>query len=201
MTDDENTSKTIYLSADQAAGSIFIPADQGQTVTIPPPPTIEIRGDNGALLVAVHPEGRLEYGPGYEPDDAARRFWDGVEQTARTIQYGAPMNATINAHLKVGEEAERKVQRLDQMAAAWKERLPETVNRDTVVDAVHQVTRSGRESGGGDPRQAAYDAVFAYIRQQPRDFLPATVVDRNAMIWHAVHAALDAVGVPSKEGT
>lgn len=41
-------------------------------------------------------------------------------------------------------------------------------------------------------RQPAYDAVFAYIRQQPRDFLPATVVDRNAMIWRAVNAALDA---------
>jgi len=49
---------------------------------------------------------------------------------------------------------------------------------------------------GQDPRQPAYDAVFAYIRSQPVDFLPATVVDRNAMIWHAVHAALDAVGVP-----
>lgn len=50
-----------------------------------------------------------------------------------------------------------------------------------------------------DFRQPAYDAVFAYIRQQPRDFLPTTVVDRNAMIWHAVHAALDAMGVPRKE--
>ena len=58
-----------------------------------------------------------------------------------------------------------------------------------------------REAAGpvpddADPRQAAYDAVFAYIRTQPRDFLPATVIDRNAMIWHAVHAALDAVGIP-----
>ncbi|MEV5957261.1 hypothetical protein AB0M11_26430 [Streptomyces sp. NPDC051987] len=44
-----------------------------------------------------------------------------------------------------------------------------------------------------NPRQPAYDAVFAYIRQQPVDFLPATVVDRNAMIWRAVNAALDAV--------
>jgi hypothetical protein len=52
-----------------------------------------------------------------------------------------------------------------------------------------------------DPRQAAYDAVFAYIRQQPVDFLAATVVDRNAMIWHAVHAALDAVGVPAPADT
>lgn len=53
--------------------------------------------------------------------------------------------------------------------------------------------------GVTDPRQAAYDAVFAHLRKQPVDFMPATVVDRNAMIWHAVHAALDAVGVPKKE--
>jgi len=42
-------------------------------------------------------------------------------------------------------------------------------------------------------RKPAYDAVFAYLRKQPVDFLPVTVVGRNAMIWHAVHAALDAV--------
>lgn len=44
-----------------------------------------------------------------------------------------------------------------------------------------------------EARQPAYDAVFAYIRSQPRDFLPRTVVGRNAMIWRAVHAALDAM--------
>lgn len=54
-------------------------------------------------------------------------------------------------------------------------------------------------TGQGGLRQAAYDAVFAYIRQQPRDFLPTTVVGRNAMIWDAVHAALDAAGVPRQE--
>jgi hypothetical protein len=54
---------------------------------------------------------------------------------------------------------------------------------------------------GSDPRQPAYDAVFAYIRSQPRDFLPTTVVGRNAMIWDAVHAALDAVGIPRKTDT
>ncbi|MEU2402788.1 hypothetical protein ABZ609_00380 [Streptomyces rubiginosohelvolus] len=42
------------------------------------------------------------------------------------------------------------------------------------------------------PRNPSYEAVFAYIRNQPVDFLPRTVVDRNAMIWGAVHAALDA---------
>lgn len=46
-----------------------------------------------------------------------------------------------------------------------------------------------------DPRQAAYDAVFAYIRKQPVDFMPTTVVARNAMIWNAVHTALSAAGV------
>ncbi|MET9704880.1 hypothetical protein, partial [Streptomyces griseus] len=43
-----------------------------------------------------------------------------------------------------------------------------------------------------DPKQPAHDAVFAYIRSQPRDFLPTTVVERNAIIWRAVNAALDA---------
>ncbi|KPC91158.1 hypothetical protein ADL27_31855, partial [Streptomyces sp. NRRL F-6602] len=47
---------------------------------------------------------------------------------------------------------------------------------------------AGTVTDDDDPRQPAYDAVFAYIPTLPRDFLPATVVDRNAMIWHAVHA-------------
>ncbi|MGW5691520.1 hypothetical protein ACWEWX_11315 [Streptomyces asiaticus] len=63
------------------------------------------------------------------------------------------------------------------------------------AEAGHQHVQSS--TGSPDPRQPAYDAVFAYIRQQPRDFLPATVVDRNTMIWRAVHAALDAMNAPS----
>lgn len=47
-----------------------------------------------------------------------------------------------------------------------------------------------------DDWQPAYDAVFAYIRSQPKDFLPATVVTRNAMIWRAVAVALDALPEP-----
>ncbi|WP_329131509.1 hypothetical protein OG552_10385 [Streptomyces sp. NBC_01476] len=26
-------------------------------------------------LVAIYPDGSLQYGPGYDPDDAARQFW------------------------------------------------------------------------------------------------------------------------------
>ncbi|MFJ9234119.1 hypothetical protein ACIRJ3_03930 [Streptomyces anulatus] len=53
-------------------------------------------------------------------------------------------------------------------------------------------TSEGAATQPADPKQPAYDAVFAYIRSQPHDILPATVVERNAMIWRAVHAALNA---------
>ncbi|MER5653447.1 hypothetical protein ABT076_10570 [Streptomyces sp. NPDC002131] len=42
------------------------------------PPSISIVGDDRVPLVTIHPNGTLEYGPGYDPDDAARRFWDAM---------------------------------------------------------------------------------------------------------------------------
>lgn len=156
---------------------------------------------NGRPLVTINlNDGTLQFADGYEPDEAARLFWEAVQRhqpDPMTREFGAPLTATINAHLKAGEEAERKVARLDQMAQAWKERLPDTVNRATVVEAIHHVTR-GDDDGDGTRRQA-YDAVFAYIRRQPRDFMPATIVDRNAMIWDVVHVALGAVGIASAD--
>lgn len=47
-----------------------------------------------------------------------------------------------------------------------------------------------------DPRQSAYDAVYAYIRSTNR--MPGDLAYRNAMIWRAVNAALDAAGVPGR---
>lgn len=47
-----------------------------------PPPDITILGEDGAPLVTIHPNGELEYGPGYEPDEAARRFWDAIRHLA-----------------------------------------------------------------------------------------------------------------------
>lgn len=44
-------------------------------------------------------------------------------------------------------------------------------------------------------RQPAYDAVYAYIRELD-SYMPADVVHRNALMWRAVTAALDALGVP-----
>ncbi|MCX5209772.1 hypothetical protein OG689_10800 [Kitasatospora sp. NBC_00240] len=50
-----------------------------------------------------------------------------------------------------------------------------------------------------DPRQPAWDAVFAYIRTLPRDTPRLSVVERNAVIWRAVNAALVALGYPDAE--
>ncbi|MEU6496423.1 hypothetical protein ABZ890_39605 [Streptomyces sp. NPDC046984] len=41
-----------------------------------------------------------------------------------------------------------------------------------------------------DDRQPAYAAVYAYIRRLG-DVMPTSRIDRNAIIWHAVNAALD----------
>ena len=45
-----------------------------------------------------------------------------------------------------------------------------------------------------DPRQPAYDAVYEYIRALG-GYLPPDPVHRNAIIWRAVHSALDATPV------
>jgi hypothetical protein len=129
---DASSSDSLSVSTDQVALT---------AIHLSPPPTFEIRVADGQPTVTVHHDGRLEYGPGYQPDEAARLFWQAVDQQARNIQFGAPLNATVNAHLKAGQEAQRKVERLDQMAAAWLERLPDTIRTATVVEAVHRVTR------------------------------------------------------------
>lgn len=49
------------------------------TLAAPVAPRIVIMSeDNRTPLVTIHPNGTLEYGPGYNPDEAARRFWDAM---------------------------------------------------------------------------------------------------------------------------
>lgn len=50
-----------------------------------------------------------------------------------------------------------------------------------------------------DPRKPAWDAVFAYICTLPREGDRPNVVERNAMIWRAVNAALAAIGYPDAD--
>jgi hypothetical protein len=51
--------------------------------------TFCIPSENGRPLVTIHPDGRVELGEGYEPDAAARAFWDAVQRLSPT-SFGAP---------------------------------------------------------------------------------------------------------------
>lgn len=42
-----------------------------------------LREDDGTLIVGIHPDGQLERGPNYQPDIAARKFWDAVTRAAQ----------------------------------------------------------------------------------------------------------------------
>lgn len=68
--------------------------------------------------------------------------------------------------------------------------LPEAPTPDQGVSGAPQ---GGPE--GCDVRQAAYDAVYAYIGALG-DTMPPDPVHRNAIIWRAVTAALDATPDP-----
>ncbi|MFI0822247.1 hypothetical protein ACH4TX_42260 [Streptomyces sp. NPDC021098] len=46
----------------------------------PTPSNIVIMDDGIQPLVTIHPDGTLEYGPGYDPDEAASRFWDALRR-------------------------------------------------------------------------------------------------------------------------
>lgn len=112
---DETPTRIAYDASNN--DSLFVSSDQigPNIVRLDPPPIFAIRGANGQTTVTVHHDGRLEYGPDYQPDEAARLFWEAVEQQARSIQYGAPLNARINEHLKAGQEAEQAIARVEQV--------------------------------------------------------------------------------------
>lgn len=55
----------------------------------------------------------------------------------------------------------------------------------------HTKPASHEEGLATDPRQLAYDAVYAYLASTTR--VPGDLVSRNAVAWRAVHAALDAI--------
>ncbi|GGV91808.1 hypothetical protein [Streptomyces massasporeus] len=60
------------------------------------------------------------------------------------------------------------------------------------VDWARQQAAEREQQAATDPRQPAYDAVWAYIRALGV-YMPPTTAHRNAVIWRGVHAALDAV--------
>lgn len=63
------------------SGHELLLSEAAHTVALAPPvaPRITILGeDNRTPLVTIHPDGTLEYGPGYSPDESARRFWEAM---------------------------------------------------------------------------------------------------------------------------
>ncbi|MGW2550098.1 hypothetical protein [Streptomyces sp. NPDC001635] len=71
--------------------------------------TIRIPDTDNQPMVTIHPDGQLEFGENYDPDEAARAFWGAVKRFAPSPevgQFGAPLAARINSELACGEEAE-----------------------------------------------------------------------------------------------
>jgi len=58
-----------------------------------PQPIVTIDGET-APLVTIHPDGTLEYGEGYTPDEAARLFWEAMRQWAPK-QFRRPTDAAF----------------------------------------------------------------------------------------------------------
>ena len=50
------------------------------TIPTDDPPLISIMRADQNPLVTIHTDGRMEFGPDYEPDEAARVFWDAVQR-------------------------------------------------------------------------------------------------------------------------
>jgi hypothetical protein len=101
---------------------------------------------------------------------------------------GGPQNASE------GPSGQRETLRGQNGAHAGAESLDVEQPRGP-VDWARQQAAEREQQAAADPRQPAYDAVYAYIRELG-DYMPPTTTHRNAVIWRGVHAALDAARVP-----
>jgi hypothetical protein len=80
---------------------------------------------DGRPMVTIHNDGRLEYAAEYQPDEAARAFWEAVQRLApdpMVREFGAPLAARINAELAAGQEAQATVDRIRAMHKRCTER-------------------------------------------------------------------------------
>ena len=88
------------------------------TAADPLPGNIVIRPvHNRPPLVTIHPDGTLEYGPDYTPDEAARVFWDAMAARAQSMEtlYGRGLSESVNQHLAAGEKAEAAIERVQRV--------------------------------------------------------------------------------------
>ncbi|MGY4936148.1 hypothetical protein ACWD7T_34685 [Streptomyces sp. 900116325] len=62
----------------ESRGTVSVPTAGIDSITAVKPLTsytIRIPDENNRPMVTIHPDGRIEYGEAYEPDEAARAFW------------------------------------------------------------------------------------------------------------------------------
>jgi hypothetical protein len=120
----EQTPEPTLIDATSLSGEIAISSTNIQAVQIAPPPVLSARGDRGTLW-AIHPDGRVELGDGYTPDEAAASFWEAVQRLApdtMTREFGAPLKARINAELAAGERAQKQVDAISEAVILWRDR-------------------------------------------------------------------------------
>ena len=55
----------------------------GGAVSDEPEFVLELCEDDGTLIVGIRPDGQIETGPNYRPDEAAREFWGAVTRAAQ----------------------------------------------------------------------------------------------------------------------
>jgi hypothetical protein len=97
----------------ESSGTVSLPAAGIPSITAMKPITsytIRIPDENNRPMVTIHPDGRIEFGEAYEPDEAARMFWASVRRFAPSLEereFGVPLTARINTELARGEQAER----------------------------------------------------------------------------------------------
>lgn len=105
----EATQATLYTTHGSAISAATVP-----------PQTISIQGSQGPLVTIHLHDGRLEYGPGYTPDEAARLFWEALRFQVNPLEqaFGRPLTETINEHLAAGEAAEKRARELEAEVAA-----------------------------------------------------------------------------------
>lgn len=79
------------------------------TAAAPTPNTIAISPAHpGPPLVTIHPDGTLQYGPDYTPDEAARAFWEAMAAHGQAVAVQpdgeiAQLRATIERVRRVAE--------------------------------------------------------------------------------------------------
>jgi hypothetical protein len=128
MTEQSDIPEPIQIAA--PTGSEMFTSVDVEPIRLAPPPILAIRGAKGQPLVTIHPDGRLEHGDDYQPDEAATAFWDAVQRLtppAMVREYGAPLTARINAELAAGEAAQKKLEAITEAVVLWRDRPGEGV--------------------------------------------------------------------------